>query len=808
MLPHRIRFHLFPLSLLSACAWPVLAGDLCGRVIDPSGAAVPGAAVEIYSRETPARTKTVSNDGGEFCLSGLPHGNYLAEASAPGFGGSTAAPASVGGDGPAFLALALGLEKVSTRISVTAASSAQSSDEISKALDVVDSNEMERRAEFSIPESLRLVPGVRVRQQGGPGSLASIHMRGMRSFDTSVLIDGFRLRDSSAPQGEATGLLEDLYAVNVGRIEVLRGSGSSLYGSHAMGGVLNIVSDHGGGPLRGSVETEGGGLGLFRGAARLAGAGWKQRVLYSGGASHLNVTRGIDGDDRTRNLTGHGYAQLRLRPSSVLSGRVLAANSFLQLNDSPYAAPDGNLPPAGYVTARPLPRDQVRRVESGLPVDWGAATFVPSANDPDNRRSSNFTSAMTAFTQQLGSLASVRASYQGLVTRRATRDGPGGTYFEPSFNNLSRYDSRIDIAQARTDIQASSWQLISAGFEFEREKYDNVSIEENSDPAQRSFSLAAVSQRSHSLFAQDQLRLLRDRLQISVSGRLQTFQLDRPQFEGGPPAYAGAGLGSPPNAYTGDAALAWFARTTGTKFRAHAGNGYRAPSLFERLGTSFFFGFFSPFGDPRLKPERTIGLDGGFDQYFASNRLKVSATYFYTRLQEVIVFDFSGVISPDTDPYGRFGGYRNTSGGIARGVETSVEATPTRSLRIHSSYTYTNARERVSTTIDGSLRSFNISDHMVSLLVTQRFRRRVDATFDFSAASSYDFPFFTAMGSRTFRFGAPIKGDLVLSYTHPVSDSRSLRLFTRVENLFNRAWYEGGFFTPGIWATGGLKLQF
>ena len=788
--------------------FPAIAGELCGRVIDPSGAAVAGASIEIYNRETPARLKTVSSGKGEFCFTGLSGGNYLAEASARGFGGSTVVSATVADSQSEPVVLALQLAKVSTRVSVTATSSAQSTDEISKAVDIVDGNEIERRAEFSIAEALRLVPGVRVRQQGGPGNLTSIHMRGMRSFDTSVLLDGFRLRDASAPQGEATGLLEDLYVVDVERIEVLRGSGSSLYGSHAMGGLLNIVSDHGGGPLHGSVETEGGGLGLFRGAAKVAGGTWKQRLLYSAGASHLNVTKGIDGDDRTRNLTGHAYAQLRLRPSSLVSGRVLASNSFLQLNDSPFAAPDEYLPATGIIPAIALPPEQVSRLEAGLPVEWGRATFAPSANDPDNRRSSTMTSAMGAFTQQFGPYASMRASYQGLVTLRDTRDGPGGSYFEPAFNNSSRYNSRIDIAQARTDIQAGRQQLISAGYEFERERYENTSIDENPDPALQAFAVVTIAQRSHSLFAQDQLRLLRDRLQISVSGRLQAFGLDRPEFQGGLPAYSGVSLGSPPNAYTGDLALAWFTPKTGSKFRAHAGNGYRAPSLFERLGTSFFFGDFSPFGDPRLKPERTISVDGGFDQYFASNRLKVSATYFYTRLQEVIVFDFSGVISPDTDPYGRYGGYRNTGGGIARGFETSVEATPARSLRINSSYTYTNSREKVSSTIDGSLRSFNISDHMFSFLATQQIGPRVDATFDFFAASDYDFPFFTNLGSRAFRFRGPVKGDLVLSYTHPLSDTRSLRVFGRIENLFDQTWYEGGFYTPGIWATAGVKLQF
>ena len=66
--------------------------------------------------------------------------------------------------------------------------------------------------------------------------------------DTAVLIDGLRFRDAAATQGDASGLLEDLIVTDVSRLEVLRGSGSSLYGSNAVGGVVNVVTDEGGGP--------------------------------------------------------------------------------------------------------------------------------------------------------------------------------------------------------------------------------------------------------------------------------------------------------------------------------------------------------------------------------------------------------------------------------------------------------------------------------------------------------------------------------------------------------------------------------
>ena len=108
---------------------------------------------------------------------------------------------------------------------------------------------------------------------------------------------------------------------------------------------------------------------------------------------------------------------------------------------------------------------------------------------------------------------------------------------------------------------------------------------------------------------------------------------------------------APPAAYTGDGSIAYLFRSTGTKLRAHVGNGYRKPSLYERFGTffdTFAFGF-GVLGDPRLAPERSVAFDAGVDQSFGDNRVRLSATYFYTRLQEVVGF---GDVGQTNDPFG------------------------------------------------------------------------------------------------------------------------------------------------------------
>ena len=97
----------------------------------------------------------------------------------------------------ASLDISLPLAGVSEQVVVTAQGTAQSVDEVSKAVSVVDSREIDERDESSVTDALRTVPGLRVQQLGGPGRLVSIKARGLRNQDTAVLIDGLRFRDAT-----------------------------------------------------------------------------------------------------------------------------------------------------------------------------------------------------------------------------------------------------------------------------------------------------------------------------------------------------------------------------------------------------------------------------------------------------------------------------------------------------------------------------------------------------------------------------------------------------------------------------------
>jgi len=119
---------------------------------------------------------------------------------------------------------------------------------------VITRDEMERRQLRTVEEVLRSVPGVSVQQAGQVGTQTSVFVRGSNSNHVVVLIDGMNFNDPSTPNGaiDFAHLLTD----NLDRIEVVRGPMSTLYGSGAIGGVINMVTKKGAGAPTGGGYAE------------------------------------------------------------------------------------------------------------------------------------------------------------------------------------------------------------------------------------------------------------------------------------------------------------------------------------------------------------------------------------------------------------------------------------------------------------------------------------------------------------------------------------------------------------------------
>ncbi len=779
---------------------------LCGRILDPTSQAVAGASVALYARDSNVQLNTATNGDGSYCFSGIPKGRFFLQARTSSLALTKPERLSINAGSSSLPDLTLSVAPISQQVTVTASGLAQTPSETAKEINVIDAPAAAEKGQDSLVDALKEVPGFRVTQTGGPGAFSTIQIRGLRSFDTSVLIDGMRFRDVSATQADASSFLADLWFTDTSRVEVLQGAGASLYGTNAIGGVINMVTDQGGGPFHGDIDLQGGMLGQFLGKAHLAGGALHQRLNYSLGFGHEDVTEGVDGDDRYRNTGGLASLDYSLTSKIHVGARVLGSDVFGQLNNTPMGVPMTTLSPTGApVSAVPLAASQVPAALSYSPYVNGNATFIPDVDDPDSYRSVQFISTMLYWEHSVTPTFSYRATYQALDTNRDYVNGPAGLGYQPLYRTSDRYNGGIDTARVSADWTPIHSQVITGGYEFEREHFNNPSYTGQTSSL---LSSTAVTQDSNTAFVQDQARLLHDRLQISLSGRWQGFTLDAPSFTGALlPVYASASAIAPPTAFTGDASIAYFLRSSNTKIRTHIGNAYRAPSLYERFGTYFYGNSFTAYGDPRLSPERAISMDGGIDQYFASDKVKVSATYFYTRLQETIGFDQTGaVVNPGTDPFGRLsGGYYNTPGGIARGVELSTEAKLPHGVIFRASYTYTNSIDRISQYADGDLRTPVILPQTFSFEVAKQFGKRWDASIDGLITSRYLYAFY---GLPPSLFSGPRQVNVSLGYTVPINDKERVRIYTRIENLNDQTLYEQGFITPGIVARGGVQFWF
>jgi vitamin B12 transporter len=112
--------------------------------------------------------------------------------------------------------------------------------EVGQSVTVLTLNDIRTRQTVAVVDLLRTVPGVTFSRNGGIGTSTSVNIRGADSDQTVALIDGVKLNDPSSPGGGFN--FGNLLTGNVGRIEVVRGSQSVLWGSQAIGGVVNIIT--------------------------------------------------------------------------------------------------------------------------------------------------------------------------------------------------------------------------------------------------------------------------------------------------------------------------------------------------------------------------------------------------------------------------------------------------------------------------------------------------------------------------------------------------------------------------------------
>ena len=803
------------MALVALWVAPALAQApaLTGRVTDAQGAVIVGAEVRAHREDGAAAQRTTTDFSGSFRFDALAAGSFVIEIEAPGFRQQVQL-LTLAGDRPGTLDVQLDVAGVDEGIVVTASGLPQVTQATSKAITLISAQEIQARNEATLTEIVRYTPGVQVRDNGGPGQLASMRIRGLRPDAAAVLVDGLRLRDASTAQGDVTSFMSNLNFVAADRVEVLRGSGSSLYGTNAVGGVVNIVSREGGSPTHGDAQIEAGSLGHFRARGAVSGGARSDRVTYSLGGVQWNVRDGLDGNDSARSTGAQGMLRYQFTPTTSLTARVFGSNDRVEINASPTASgvPAANVPNAIIVDAIAVAPESIERVNSGLPLDVGNATYIPGRDDPDNTRASWFHTTALQFKQARSTKLSWQGSYQRVHTSRTYISGPAGPGFQSATETLGKYDGDVDTIDARAILQPTPWLGVTAGYEFEREHYHDHQDDHGPAPF-RVLTETSISQTAHAGFAAAQIALLDRHLQMSVSGRIQGFTLGTVDSSatGVENVYDSVAVASPPRALTGDFSAAYFVEASDTKVRAHVGNAYRAPGLYERFGGGFSSDpvsgeiIFTPYGDPRLRPDRYLSFDAGIDQSAWRDRVKVSMTAFHVDVESLTAFDSSGGIRPATDPFGRSLGYVNGSGGFSRGLEFGVDARPTSTLSLSTSYTFTDAETNQDITVPGFYTVPGVFRRTATMVVTTNWTSRLDTTFDLFHGSEHYGSFFAAGRPRAYRYPGFTKAAVIAGYRLS-STPRALRVYAKVDNLLDSTYYQTGWRAPGRTAMAGLSF--
>jgi vitamin B12 transporter len=550
---------------------------------------------------------------------------------------------------------------------VTATRTPQPIQRLGSAVTVITAEEIVKSSARDVADLLRQSPGVTVTQNGGPGQLQTVSLRGGEVRHTLVLVDGIRVNDPSSTGREFD--FSTIVLADVERIEVLRGPQSALYGSDAMGGVINIITRRGRGPARKTVAVEGGSY-----ATREVRAG------VSGSDERVNVSLGVSAFE-TDGFSAYGFRIPRITrtlrdPLEADGAERLGVTGRLgfRLTDAAQAEFGGsyNLNRAEYDAAfGPFP-DTPSRVSSDL--SNGYARLIADS-----------------FEGRLRSTATVFANR----TDRLFRSVSFSDFFGfTTFDTRNRFVGERRGGEYQGDVSLGPFGLLTVGARSETEFADIFARDVLPDPSPRRRDVAA-EQTTDSVFALHQVTV-GERLNLSFGGRFDAVSAEAGTLTTAPPRDEVFG--------TGRATAAFLVPESGTKLRGSVGTGAKAPSLYQRFGAftqpNFGTNLFETvaIGSPDLRSERSVGFDAGVDQSVLDDRLTLSLTAFRNDFRNLIDFaspDFLvfPLVAPAVcDPRQTFGCYYNVARARTSGLELGADlAIQPEFARLKVAYTFLRA---------------------------------------------------------------------------------------------------------------------
>ncbi|MEA2788875.1 MAG: vitamin transporter, partial [Acetobacteraceae bacterium] len=501
-------------------------------------------------------------------------------------------------------------------------------EQIPAGVSVIDRATIEAHGYNSLTQALADLPGVHVSQSGPQGGVASVFIRGTNSSHVLVLRDGMPINDASDPT-EAFNFGIDTLS-DIERIEVIRGPMAALYGSGAIGGVINLISRRGSEPgIHWIGDLAGGYPAQIRGSVSASGVEgpWDFAVTaesqsqrgYDSVPQRQSVYRGVPQGFRDRVATVNlGYTPVE---GTRLSLFLRARSSFF-----------------GFDTL-------------------GSPTFDDS----------NSNGQTTSLLGRIGGTTSLFDGKleSGLFVGRSQDDRKFLEPFAPLDPNQASLDSRFHAY--RTDVQWNntlhlddlvklpglSASAMTFGYQYTG---DQIKVRSQSSGLFGPFAQSAnASMTTNGIYAG---------LQTTVLQRLAlTGQLRHDWVEDNSPS-------------TWRLGAVYDLKEIATHLKVAYGTAFRVPSLFERFGVDST-GFR---GNPTLQPERSEGWEAGFTTDISvaakSDFATIGATYFDQRVRDLIV----GVFSPVATNV-------NLGSAHVHGVETEATLRPAPWLDLHATYT-------------------------------------------------------------------------------------------------------------------------
>ena len=448
------------------------------------------------------------------------------------------------------------------------------------AITVITRDDLERTATRFIADALRAAPGIAIGRSGPQGGITQARIRGTEANHTLVVIDGILANDPFQSEFDFAGLT----AEGVQQVELIRGQHSAIWGSDAVGGVVNILTRRAGaGRTQATLRAEAGSqadraLSLWAG---IAGERYDAALTFAAqGSGGFNAARTGDGDEGFTNETYHLTAGVQ--PLEVLAFCIAAR----AVNSS------------GETDPQPFPAGIVRDGDQGtnLKARYGRAAAILTLLDGAWVQEADVQATTTHGQNRTNGIPTFankgerrRASYRSSFTFAGSIAGPAGA---------------VELAHALT--LAADWQ---------EERYRNLAL-----GASTPVNLTRKTE-NRGLVAEYTLDVGRD---LTLGAALRHD--DNTRFA---------------DASTWRLSASWRIDPA-TRLRARAGTGIKNPTNFELFG--FNPGTFV--GNPDLKPETSAGYEFGIDRSLFDDALVIGLTWFAATLEdEIFTASLPGFVS-------------------------------------------------------------------------------------------------------------------------------------------------------------------